>query len=55
MSKDFLTTIFGVLGGVAIAGKDYIDSSGDITGWGFIFGLGSAIAVALLGYYSNKK
>ena len=55
MSKDLLTTIFGVLGGVAIAGKNYIDSSGDITGWGFLFGLGSAIAVVLLGFYTNKK
>ena len=55
MSKDLLTTIFGVLGGVAIAGKGYIESSGDIGGLTFWFGLGSAVAVALLGYYSNKK
>lgn len=55
MSKDFLTTIFGMIAAAAYAGKEYIVTNGDISGGQFWLGVGGAVAMALWAYHTNKK
>ena len=57
MSKDLLYTITGVLGAAAVAAKEYLavqSGTEEFGSWQFYIGLGSAVLVAVFGYWSKK-
>lgn len=57
MSKDLLTTVIGVVSAGMIAAKEYLAVQAgqeDVGGMQFWIGMGSAVLVAVFGYWSKK-
>ena len=55
MDKDKITTMLGMAVGALLAVKEYIVTSGDVTGIQFWMGLAIAAGTALWGYFTNKR
>lgn len=57
MSKDMWTSIAGVVAAVGTAVGTYVHANPDIeaSGIGWYVGMGSAVAMAIWAYFTNKK
>ena len=58
MNKDLLTTIMGVGMAALTAAKEYMAVQGgteEFGSWQFWVGMGSAVLVAVFGYWSKKE
>ena len=57
MNKDLLTTIIGFAGAAVVAANEYLTVQAGVEDYGsiqFWIGMGSAVLVALFGYWSKK-
>lgn len=54
MSKDFITTISGLLAAIGMAMGNYAQQNPDLSGVGFYIGMAGAVAMVVWGYFTNK-
>ena len=56
MSKDMLTTIAGLMAAIGTGMGTYVHEHPDMDGgWGWYIGMGSAVAMVIWAYFTNKK